>query len=133
MKFTLLATTALAFIAAAALAQTYDVQGDKSGMTIARGRIDSGTTVTDQTIFDTRSDVWAGFRCGTGGSVTIVQKLADGTVVQSSASQICDTTQRWVSATGPVPAQTISISPTTAVSTTTGGISATILQTAPKK
>lgn len=131
MKFTkfLLATSALAFVAAAAIAQTYTTDGDSRFYTVSRGRLDNGTAVADRAFLDSRSDVSIGYKCGTAVSVTMLWKLADGTVVSSTGPVACDTTQRWGVSTGPQAAQVVALSPTTTVSTTAGGVSATVIET----
>jgi trehalose/maltose hydrolase-like predicted phosphorylase len=60
---------------------------------------------------------------------SFVWKLADGTVVSTTGPVACDSTQRWTTNNGPQFAQSVSVSPTTAVSTTAGGVSATVIET----
>ncbi|MBY5698406.1 hypothetical protein [Rhizobium leguminosarum] len=130
MKFTkiMLATSALAAVAFAAIAQTYTNDGDKTTYSVSRGRLDNGTAVADRAFNDTRSDIYAGYKCGTAVSVSLLWRLADGTTVSASTVP-CDTTQRFATNLGPQFAQSVAISPTTTVSTTAGGVSATIVET----
>lgn len=128
MKNTIIAAVLMAFAALAANAQEYETTGTRGKYTVARGYISASTTVRDVTINDNASYVWVGYRCGTAVSMTLLYKLADGTVVDSS-SKACDTTQRWVSTTAPLAFERIAVSATTSVSTTAGGASATIIET----
>ncbi|MGO6851601.1 hypothetical protein ACCS68_14495 [Rhizobium beringeri] len=132
MKFTsklLLAGVAMVALTSVVLAQSYDTQGDNRFYTISRGRLDNGTAVADRPFLDSRSDVSLGYKCGTAVSVTMLWKLADGTVVSSTGPVACDSTQRWGVSTGPQSAQVVALSPTTTVSTTAGGVSATVIET----
>lgn len=132
MKFTsklLLAGAAMVALTGVVLAQSYDTQGDNRFYTISRGRLDNGTAVADRAFLDSRSDVSLGYKCGTAVSVTMLWKLTDGTVVSSTGPVACDTTQRWGVSTGPQAAQVVALSPTTTVSTTAGGVSATVIET----
>ena len=119
MKSKLLATALLAALSGGALAQTYDTDGDKTAYSVSRGRLDAGTAVANRAFFDTRSDIYVGYRCGSVVSVSILWKLADGTVISSTGPVPCDTTQRWANNTGPQAAQVVALSPTTTVSTQT--------------
>jgi uncharacterized protein YcfJ len=131
MKFNkiMLATVALASVAVAAIAQTYSTDGDNRYYTVSRGRLDATTTPADRAFLDSRSDVSVGYKCGTVTSTSLVWKLADGTVVSTTGPVACDSTQRWTTNNGPQFAQSVSVSPTTAVSTTAGGVSATVIET----
>ena len=73
-----------------------------------------------------KNDLLIGYRCGTLVSLTVQYKLDDGTVIDSQ-SVPCDTTQRSVSRTAPLLFDLVALSPTTAVSTTAGGASATVI------
>jgi hypothetical protein len=129
MKFlsTFLATTAFVLVATAALAQTYDPSGNAK-FRVARGYISATSPVGDRIIQDPAADLWAYYRCGTAVSITFLKKLLDGTTLDSQAVA-CDTTSRAVSITAPVPFQMIAASATTAVSTTAGGVSITLIET----
>lgn len=124
----MLLASALAASASVAAAQTYDTQGDKTTYSVSRGRLDNGTAVADRAFFDTRSDVYLGYKCGTAVSVTMLWKLTDGTVVSSTGPVACDSSQRFATNLGPQAAQAVALSPTTTVSTTAGGVSATVVE-----
>lgn len=128
MKFANLAVLGALLAAGAANAQTYGEPTGNSTFRVVRGYISGTSPVTDAPIRDAAADQYINVRCGTAASITLIQKLNDGTVMNSTAVP-CDTTPRTTSWTAPIFFEAIAASPTTAISTTTGGASVTLVST----
>lgn len=129
MKFlskTMLASSALVAMAGAALAQDFTTTGN-STFRVARGYVTPTTTLQARPVRDTQADFWAYHVCGTAVSLSLIQRLSDGTTL-ASQTVACDTTARGVSFTAPVPFEAMLASPTTTVSATSG-VSLTYIET----
>jgi hypothetical protein len=128
MKNLILSVLGLVVLASTALAQTYTQTGTKGEFLVSRGYTSATSPVTDVEVENNNSDIYVNYRCGTNVSLSIIKKLADGTVLVTDAVA-CGTTPAQASYTGPLYFEKIAVSPTTAVSTTAGGVSTTVIET----
>jgi hypothetical protein len=112
-------------LASAATAQSYSTrQGDES-YRYQRGYVSATTPVTDVSLATWKNSFFSTCKSGTAVSLTYLFKDNDGNTLNSQ-TVACDTSVRQVvSQTAPLYFTKFAISPTTAVSTTAGGVSLT--------